>query len=498
MAEAVRRPTPINPSVRATADGDARSTMDNLTPAEIVAELDKYIIGQAEAKRAVAVALRNRYRRQLLPDEMRQEVQPKNILMIGPTGVGKTEIARRVAKIVDAPFLKVEATKFTEVGYVGRDVESIVRDLVEIAISMLHGQKLEQVKDEAARAAAQRLVDLLAEQLVEKKPARNGRKAAAEQAATDQADAAALHRQEAASERRLRRERKRLLQLLTDQALEDETVEIEIEADYDDYGPYDDFGEIGPEELHEAFQDFLDGYAPPRRPARRRVSVREARRILTQQEANRLVDFDAVVEAAVKRVEESAVVFLDEIDKTITGDGDFGADVSGAGVQRDLLPIVEGSVVMTRYGPVKTDHVLFIAAGAFHNTRPSDLIPELQGRFPIRVELSSLSEDDLYAILTEPQNALTKQYVALLATEGLELRFAEEGMREMARLATLVNARTEDIGARRLHTVIEKVLEEVSFDAPGHRGETVTIDRGFVGERVGEVAADDDLSNFIL
>jgi ATP-dependent HslUV protease ATP-binding subunit HslU len=497
MVEAARRTTPHATGPRAGADaGDDRPIMEDLTPAEIVAELDRFIIGQTDAKRAVAVALRNRYRRQLLPPEMRQEVLPKNILMIGPTGVGKTEIARRVARIVDAPFVKVEATKFTEVGYVGRDVESIVRDLVEVAISMLHGQKLEQVKDEASHAAAQRLADLLAEQMVEKKPARNGRKSAAAKPTPE--DAEALHRQEAAAERRLQRERKRLLQLLNDQAIEEETVEIDIEA-YDDYGAYDDLGGMSPDDLYDAFQDFLDGYAPPpRRAGRRRVSVREARRILTQQEANRLVDFDAVVEAAIKRVEEAAVVFLDEIDKTISPNGDYGADVSGEGVQRDLLPIVEGSVVMTRYGPVKSDHILFIAAGSFHNTRPSDLIPELQGRFPIRVELSSLSEEDLYAILTEPQNALTKQYVALLGTEGVELVFREDAMREMARLATQVNARTEDIGARRLHTIIEKVLDEVSFDAPGHQGQTVTIDAAFVADRVGEVAADEDLSNFIL
>ncbi len=468
--------------------------MESLTPAEIVAELDKYIIGQADAKRAVAVALRNRYRRQLVPEEMRQEVVPKNILMIGPTGVGKTEIARRVAKIVDAPFLKIEATKFTEVGYVGRDVEAIVRDLVEIAIDMLHGQRLEQVTEEAARAAAQRLVDLLSEQHVEKKPSRNGRRPAA---SGDGAAPNPTSRQEAASERRKQRERQRLLQLLNEQLLEEETVEIEVESDYEE-APYDDFGGMSREDLYETFHDFLDGYMPPPRRARRRVSVREARRILTQQEAHRLVDFDAVVEVAMRRVEESAVVFLDEIDKTISPNGEYGADVSGAGVQRDLLPIVEGSVVMTRYGPVTTDHILFIAAGAFHDTRPSDLIPELQGRFPIRVELNSLSEDDLYAILTEPQNALTKQYTALLATEGLELRFEEAAMREMARLATLVNARTEDIGARRLYTIIERVLEDISFDAPSRKGETLTIDDAFVIERVGEVAADDDLSNFIL
>jgi ATP-dependent HslUV protease ATP-binding subunit HslU len=298
--------------------------------------------------------------------------------------------------------------------------------------------------------------------------------------------------------RRLQRERNRYLRLLNEHALDEETVEIEIEADldYDEFGPLDGFDEFPPEDLQNTFRDFLDGIVP-RRPMRRRVSVREAQRILTQQEANRLVDFDAVIDEAIERVEEASVVFLDEIDKTISN-SEFGADVSGEGVQRDLLPIVEGSVVMTRYGPVRTDHVLFIAAGAFHDSRPSDLIPELQGRFPIRVELNSLSEEDLYKILTVPQNALTKQYQALLGTEGVELEFTEEGMREMARLATQVNARTEDIGARRLQTIIERVIEEVSFDAPDKAGSTVSIGREFVGERVGEVAADDDLSAFIL
>jgi ATP-dependent HslUV protease ATP-binding subunit HslU len=496
MVEAQRRSTPVATGSRGGGErGPDGPLLENLTPAAIVAELDRYIIGQADAKRAVAVALRNRYRRQLLSEELRREVQPKNILMIGPTGVGKTEIARRVAKIVDAPFIKVEATKFTEVGYVGRDVESIIRDLVEIAIDMLHGERMEQVKDEATRAAVQRLADILVEQHAQKKPTKNGRKHAAEQPTPE--DAAALQRQELAAERRLQRERKKLLELLNQQALEEETVEIEIEEEGG--GEYEDY-EVGgwtPDDLHNAFHDFLDGYLPRRR-VRRRVSVREARRILTQQEAYRLVDFDAVVDAAIQRVEEAAVVFLDEIDKTISTSDDVGGEVSGAGVQRDLLPIVEGSVVMTRYGPVRTDHVLFVAAGAFHDTRPSDLIPELQGRFPIRVELSSLSEEDLYKILTEPQNALTKQYVALLATEGVTLEFCEDGMREMARLATLVNARTEDIGARRLHTIIEKVVEEVSFDAPDLAGDTIRIDRVFVADRVGEVAEDEDLSNFIL
>ena len=497
MVEAIAKPAQAGTGGRGTTEKAIdRTHMENLTTAAIVDELERFIVVQIDSKLSVAVALRNRFRRQMLPDELRQEIQPKNILMIGPTGVGKTEIARRVAKIVDAPFIKVEATKFTEVGYVGRDVESIVRDLVEIAISNLHGQRLEQVKDEAARTAAQRLVELLADQQLSKKPVRVGRKAQAD--GDELSDEGEIHRQEVATKRRLQREQKRLLLLLNSDALEEETVEIEIEPEefVDEYNPLDFVAGMTPDDLYDTFQDFLGGLTP-RRPTRRRVSVREARRILTQQEANRLVDIDAVIDEAIQRVEEASVVFLDEIDKTISS-SEYGADVSGEGVQRDLLPIVEGSVVMTRYGAVKTDHVLFIAAGAFHNTRPSDLIPELQGRFPIRVELNSLTEDDLFAILTEPQNALTKQYQALLGTEGLALEFTQDGMREMARLATEVNARTEDIGARRLHTIVEKVIEEISFDAQNYSGQTVTIDRTFVAERVGEVAADDDLSNFIL
>jgi ATP-dependent HslUV protease ATP-binding subunit HslU len=460
--------------------------MEDLTPAQIVAELDRYIIGQGDAKRAVAVALRNRYRRQLLPEEMRGEVVPKNILMMGPTGVGKTEIARRVAKIVDAPFVKVEATRFTEVGYVGRDVESIVRDLVEVAIDMLHVRRLEQVKEQADQAARQRLVDLIAEQLH-----------AQTQNARSAAQPTARRRGTAADERRRAREQDRILALLNDEALEEETVEIDIDPPYAD-GPLDEFGGLSPEELYDSFQDFLEGYAPQPRRARRRVSVREARRILAQQEEDRLIDWDAVIETAVRRVEQTGVVFIDEIDKTINADGEYSGEISGEGVQRDLLPIVEGSVVMTRYGPVRSDHILFIAAGSFHNTRPSDLIPELQGRFPIRVELQSLTEEDLYAILTEPQNALTKQSVALLATEGVELTFEDDALREMARLATAVNATTEDIGARRLHTIIERVIEDISFDAPELSGENIVINAVFVSERIGEVAADEDLSSYIL
>lgn len=496
MQEAMRRTTGKDKTIRMSGEESPEvRPADSLTPKEIVAELNRYIIGQEDAKRAVAVALRNRYRRQQLDQDLRQEVQPKNILMIGSTGVGKTEIARRVARIVDAPFIKVEATKFTEVGYVGRDVESIVRDLVEIAISMLHGERMDQVQEKASQAAVERLADIMSEQVLQQRPARNHRKTSNQQ----EDEAAAALREAQTFERRRRREHKRLLDLLKTEALEDETVEIEVDPDVDyDEGPTFEFAPgTNPEELQDTLFELFEGMMPRRR-MRRRVSVRDARRILSQQEASRMVDFDAVVEAAIKRVEDAAVVFIDEIDKTISGDGDGGPDISGEGVQRDLLPIVEGSAVMTRYGPVHTDHILFIAAGSFTKARPSDLIPELQGRFPIRVELQSLTEDDLFAILTEPQNALTKQYEALLATEGLTLAFHEEGLREVARLANQVNQRTEDIGARRLHTILEKVLEELSFEAPDLAGTIAEIGREFVLERVGEVVDDDELSNFIL
>jgi ATP-dependent HslUV protease ATP-binding subunit HslU len=468
--------------------------VENLTPAQIVLELDRHIIGQDDAKRAVAVALRNRYRRRQLPDELREEIHPRNILMIGPTGVGKTEIARRVAKMVDAPFIKVEATKFTEVGYVGRDVESMVRDLVEVAISNLHNKRMDEVREQASQLAEERLADLVTEQMLSRKPARNGSRRP-ESEGEPEPDTTA--RQKLTEQRRLQRERKRTLRLLQEHALDEETVEIDIE--YDDFGEFDpgEFGDEFGDDMQGTFRDFLDSLMP-RRPTRRKVSVREAERILTQQEAYRMVDAGSVIDDAILRAEESGVIFLDEIDKTISSSNDYGGDVSGEGVQRDLLPIVEGSVVMTRYGPVKTDHVLFIAAGSFHDTRPADLIPELQGRFPIRVELSSLDEDDLYRILTEPRNALTRQYEALLATEGVELAFTDESLREMARLASLVNGRTEDIGARRLQTIFEKVLEEISFTASDRQGERIVVEDAFVTERVGEIAVDDDLSNFIL
>lgn len=477
------------PPTATTTKAETAPPPTALTPAEIVAELDKYIIGQMEAKRAVAIALRNRYRRQLLSEEMRDEVTPKNILMMGPTGVGKTEIARRVAKIMDAPFIKVEATKFTEVGYVGRDVESIIRDLVEVSISNLHNQRLEAVRGEAEVAARERLVNYLLEQTDTEGRTRPSRRAVATPAPTETEE---TERERPVNSTRQRRQRKKLLDLLNQELLEDVIVEIDVEQyfeDYSDDGPYEESN----------YGDFLDELTRDRpRRRSRRVSVRDARRILIQQEAYRMVDFDAVVDESIHRAEEAAVVFIDEIDKTISRGGEYGADVSGEGVQRDLLPIVEGSVVMTRYGPVKTDHILFIAAGSFHGVKPSDLIPELQGRFPLRVELRSLSETDLLAILREPRNALTKQYIALLATEEVTIEFTDDGLEEMARLAAEVNSRTQDIGARRLSTIIERVVEELSFDAAAFKGQSIRIDGAFVREKVGDIAADEDLSNFIL
>lgn len=459
-----------------------------LTPAQIVAELDRYIVGQQEAKRAAAIAIRNRWRWQQLPPEIRRDIVPKNILMIGPTGVGKTEIARRVAQLVDAPFVKVEATKFTEVGYVGRDVESIVRELVEASISMLHGERLEAVRDEAARAALQRLADLLVEQRERRRTKRHSRNEEVENEPPEE---------RRKRERRMARERRRLLELLLRDGLDDETIELDLESELDLLlTPYAENGGIDLDEFHETVAELLESLQARRRS--RRVSIREARRILTQQEAQRLVDFDAVVEAAIRRAEESGIVFIDEIDKLITTDGEYGPDVSGEGVQRDLLPIVEGSVVMSRYGPVRTDHILFIAAGAFHKASPSDLIPELQGRFPIRVELHRLTEEDLYRILTVPENALTRQYQELLRVEGVELIFTDDGLREIARLAALVNSRTEDIGARRLATIMEKVIEDASFCAPELAGQTVVIGAEDVRQRVGNIVVDEDLSKFIL
>ncbi|MEP6568077.1 MAG: ATP-dependent protease ATPase subunit HslU, partial [Mesorhizobium sp.] len=440
------------------------------------------------------------------PDTLRDEVIPKNILMIGPTGVGKTEIARRMAKLIDAPFIKVEATKFTEVGYVGRDVESIIRDLTEIAVTLVHDEKLDEVRERAEGLATERILNLLVEQHMREKegvaprPTRRAALVGANELVSDAERENVSPRMTAKQERTRASTRRRLTRLLAQQKLEDTTIEIDLDGN--DAEPFGGVLEFMPgmssEEMTESFQDFIDQFPSQHRRRSRKVAVREARRILTQEEAHKLVDFDTVIESALQRVQDNGVVFIDELDKIVGPAVEVGADVSGEGVQRDLLPIVEGSTVQTRYGQVKSDHILFIAAGAFHQARPSDLIPELQGRFPLRVELSPLSQEDLAAILTQPENALTKQYVALLGTESVTLQFSEDGLERLAEVAMLLNERTEDIGARRLHTIMEQVLEEISFDADTHGGETVTITRAFVDTRLDGVLEDEDLSRFIL
>ena len=503
-----------------TSVGGKLTPLKDLTPPLIVKALDKYIVGQTDAKRALAVALRNRYRRQQLPEEMRAEVAPKNIMMIGPTGVGKTEIARRIARLIDAPFLKVEATKFTEVGYVGRDVESIVRDLVETSVTMVHEEKMRVVKEKADIAATDRLVQCVVKELYykDKKEAVEDEDAADDKAqvvaegngaarnsATLQTDSVPSRKKGetpmSPDEKRLfQRRYRRVAAMLRDNKLEEQTIELNHDEDSDGVGGVVEFvAGITPDDGGESLHDIMENFATIGRRRNRRLSVREARRILQQEEANKLIDFDDVVELAVERAEQLGIVFVDEIDKIVsTGSTENGSDVSGEGVQRDLLPIVEGSTVMTRYGAVKTDHVLFVAAGAFHTAKPSDLIPELQGRFPLRVELDSLSQDDLRAILTTPENALTRQYEALLKTEEVELTFVAGGLDEIARVAYDINANTEDIGARRLQTVMERVLEDVSFNAAEMTGQKITIDRKYVQERLNDLVEDEDLSRFIL
>lgn len=468
--------------------GGNKMSSDTLTPRQIVAELDKYIIGQKAAKRAVAVALRNRYRRSKLDESLRDEIVPKNILMIGPTGVGKTEIARRLAKLVGAPFVKVEATKFTEVGYVGRDVESMVRDLVETAIRIVKAERTEQVRDKAEQMANERIVQLLVPGGNKPKGGRNplemlfGQQSGAQQEEPE-TDASVNERRRAVREQ------------LAAGRLENEMIEIEVE----DAGPsmLDLLPGQGMEGLGMNMQE-LFGHLLPKRMKKRRLPIREARKVLTQEEANKLIDMDEVIAESTRRAEQSGIIFIDEIDKIASPARGAGPDVSREGVQRDILPIVEGSTVMTKYGPVKTDHILFIAAGAFHIAKPADLIPELQGRFPIRVELSSLSLDDFVKILTEPQNALTKQYTALLETEGIRIEFTDEAIRELAQIAADVNRNTENIGARRLHTILEKLLEDLSFEAPDLNLEQFTVTPEYVREKVGDIAQNRDLSQYIL
>jgi ATP-dependent HslUV protease ATP-binding subunit HslU len=451
-------------------DGTA-SPAPVMTPREIVSELDRYIVGQKEAKRAVAIALRNRWRRQLVPEDLREEIAPKNIIMIGPTGVGKTEISRRLAKLSQAPFIKVEASKFTEVGYVGRDVESIIRDLTDLAVNMVKEEEKQKVEIKAREVAEERVLDLLLP-------------------ATAQAIDG-----EAVDSARLQGTRDKLKKMLREGKMDDRFVEIELTQSMmpmiEVLTPQ---GMEGMEfNLKEMFSNLM-----PKKTKKKTVKIPEALEILTQEEASKLVDMDKVTGEAIRRVEQSGIVFLDEIDKIAGRESINGPDVSRQGVQRDLLPIVEGSTVNTKYGMVKTDHILFIASGAFHSAKPSDLIPEFQGRFPIRVELSSLSKDDFVRILTEPKNALIKQYEALLETEGVHLKFAEDAIQEIAQIASDVNERTENIGARRLHTILERLLDDVSFSAPEIHGKEVAIDAEYVRERLSPILKNEDLSRYIL
>jgi ATP-dependent HslUV protease ATP-binding subunit HslU len=437
--------------------------LDELAPRQIVAELDKYVIGQADAKRSIAIALRNRIRRQKLDPDMAEEVMPKNILMMGPTGVGKTELARRLAKLSNSPFLKVEASKFTEVGYVGRDVESMVRDLVETSIEMVRNERLDEVADRAEDQAEERLLEVLMPPSPE---------------ASDSAE----------------RTREKLREKLRAGRLDEKVIEIDVK----DRGPsFEVFTNTGNEEMDISLREFIPQLFGGR-TTRRKMRVAEAYEYLVQEEEGKLVDMEQVTRTAIDRVERSGILFLDELDKIAGREGGHGPDVSREGVQRDILPIVEGTTVNTRYGFVRTDHVLFIAAGAFHVAKPSDLIPELQGRFPIRVELKSLSEEDFVRILTEPRNALIKQYTALLETEGIQLEFGDDAIREMARFATQVNESSENIGARRLHTIIEKVLEEISFEGPDLKKKKVKVDAAYVRRQLAEIVEDQDLSRYIL
>ena len=456
------------------------------TPREIVEELDRYIVGQDEAKRSVAIALRNRWRSRQLTGAMKEEVIPKNIMMIGSTGVGKTEIARRLAKLVRAPFIKVEATKFTEVGYVGRDVESIIRDLTEAAVRMIRQERLEDVQDKAKEQAEERILDVF---VPEPKKSQNplGRLFGGDD--EEEKDKPADEPKKYQAGREWVRKR------LEKGELEDELIEIDVEESRRPMVGM--FSGSSLEGMGDNLQDMI-GNIMPKRHKKRKVTVAQARKIFTQEEAGKLIDMEAVAEEAVKVTEYSGIVFLDEIDKVAVKGNSSGADVSREGVQRDILPIVEGSQVSTKYGPVRTDHILFIAAGAFHMAKPSDLIPELQGRFPIRVELKSLRKEDFERILTEPQNALIKQYEALLATEGLTLSFKPDAISRIAELACDVNEQAEDIGARRLHTLLEKVLEDISFRAPELTDKDVVIDADYVNKRLADIVINRDLSQFIL
>jgi ATP-dependent HslUV protease ATP-binding subunit HslU len=458
------------------AEPELLPALDDMTPREIVAELDKYIVGQNAAKRAVAVALRNRVRRQKLPPEIAEDVLPKNILMIGPTGVGKTEIARRLARLAGCPFVKVEASKYTEVGYVGRDVESMVRDLVETSIDMVREEKLDEVADRAEQTAEERVLDLL---LPPSPPAAPN---------TTEADAAQQREQ-------TQRTREKLRAQLREGKLDQRMVDIEVRERA--MPSFEIISNQGVEEMDVNIKDMLSGMFGQQKK-KRKMSVADAFEYLIQEEENKLLDMDQVTRVAVERAEQMGIIFIDEIDKVAGRESGHGPDVSREGVQRDILPIIEGTTVNTRYGMIRTDHILFIAAGAFHVTKPSDLIPELQGRLPIRVELQSLKEEDFVRILTEPKNALIKQYIALLETEGIKLNITEDAVETIAKFATSVNEQTENIGARRLHTILEKVLEELSFEASDLKKKNVKVDAGYVNKQLAEIVKNQDLSRYIL
>jgi ATP-dependent HslUV protease ATP-binding subunit HslU len=465
------------PGEQRQTEPETPPSFDELTPREIVAELDKYIVGQAAAKRSVAIALRNRVRRQKLPPEMAEEVLPKNILMIGPTGVGKTEIARRLARLAGCPFVKVEASKYTEVGYVGRDVESMIRDLVETAIDMVREEKLDEVAERAEQAAEERLLDLL---LPPSPPPPDAGHSSAVAEST---------------RREMDRTRDKLRTQLREGKLDQRMVEVEVRER--SMPAFEIVSNQGIEEMDINVKDMLSGFFGQQKK-KRKMTVSEAFDYLIQEEESKLIDMDHVTRIATERAEQMGIIFIDEIDKIAGRETGHGPDVSREGVQRDILPIVEGTTVNTRYGMVRTDHILFIAAGAFHITKPSDLIPELQGRLPLRVELSALTEEDFVRILTEPKNALIKQYIALLETEGVKLTFSEDAIAGLARFAVMVNEQTENIGARRLHTILERVLDEISFEAPELKKKNVKIDGAYVGKQLAEIAKNQDLSRYIL
>src|ERR1700724_2639226 len=473
----------LTPGANGTApseEGELLPALDDMTPREIVVELDKYIVGQNAAKRAVAVALRNRVRRQKLPPEIAEDVLPKNILMIGPTGVGKTEIARRLARLAGCPFVKVEASKYTEVGYVGRDVESMVRDLVETSIDMVREEKLDEVAERAEQSAEERVLDLLLP---------------ASPIAAPEPDASTAMQTESHRRDQADRTREKLRVQLRDGKLDHRLVEVEVRER--SMPAFEIISNQGVEEMDVNIKDMLSGLFGQQKK-RRRMTVAEAFDYLIQEEENKLIDMDQVTRLAVERAEQMGIIFIDEIDKIAGRESGHGPDVSREGVQRDILPIVEGTTVNTRYGMIRTDHILFIAAGAFHISKPSDLIPELQGRLPIRVELTSLGEADFIRILTEPKNALIKQYMALMDTEWLNMNFTEDAIATLARYAVMVNEQTENIGARRLHTILEKVLDEISFDAPDLKKKNVKVDGAYVTKQLADIVKNQDLSRYIL